>query len=79
MYSTTLFGCRYNTTGIQNGDKETRTLDPLRAKQVLSHLSYTPSYYSQWRQAVNNTARISIAVDISQIITASSPVSGFGP
>ena len=24
------------------GDKETRTLDPLRARQVLSQLSYTP-------------------------------------
>ena len=27
------------------GDKETRTLDPLRAKQVLSQLSYTPSIW----------------------------------
>ena len=28
--------------GFYGGDKETRTLDPLRAKQVLSQLSYTP-------------------------------------
>ena len=26
------------------GDKEIRTLDPLRARQVLSQLSYTPKY-----------------------------------
>ena len=28
------------------GDKETRTLDPLRARQVLSQLSYTPTFLS---------------------------------
>ena len=27
---------------IYGGDKETRTLGPLRARQVLSQLSYTP-------------------------------------
>ena len=27
---------------LYGGDKEIRTLDPLLAKQVLSHLSYTP-------------------------------------
>ena len=27
---------------INGGDKEIRTLDPLRARQVLSQLSYTP-------------------------------------
>ncbi len=27
---------------ISGGDKEIRTLDPLRARQVLSQLSYTP-------------------------------------
>lgn len=31
------------TFGLFNGgDKEIRTLDPLRARQVLSQLSYTP-------------------------------------
>ena len=29
---------------ICGGDKEIRTLDPLRARQVLSQLSYTPTY-----------------------------------
>ena len=29
---------------INGGDKEIRTLDPLRARQVLSQLSYTPIY-----------------------------------
>ena len=27
---------------LNGGDKEIRTLDPLRARQVLSQLSYTP-------------------------------------
>ena len=30
--------------GLAGGDKEIRTLDPLRARQVLSQLSYTPIY-----------------------------------
>ena len=29
---------------LHGGDKEIRTLDPLRARQVLSQLSYTPIY-----------------------------------
>ena len=29
---------------LSGGDKEIRTLDPLRARQVLSQLSYTPKY-----------------------------------
>ncbi len=29
---------------ISGGDKEIRTLDPLRARQVLSQLSYTPMW-----------------------------------
>ena len=33
-----LFLCQY-----PNGDKGIRTLDPLLARQVLSHLSYTPT------------------------------------
>ena len=28
---------------MDNGDKGIRTLDPLRARQVLSQLSYTPT------------------------------------
>ena len=28
------------------GDKEIRTLDPLRARQVLSQLSYTPKWWT---------------------------------
>ena len=30
---------------LPNGDGEIRTLDPLLARQVLSQLSYTPSWY----------------------------------
>ena len=29
---------------LSNGDKEIRTPDPLLARQVLSHLSYTPTF-----------------------------------
>ena len=31
--------------GHYGGDKEIRTLDPLRARQVLSQLSYIPIFY----------------------------------
>ena len=35
------------TFGLFNGgDKEIRTLDPLRARQVLSQLSYTPVWWT---------------------------------
>ena len=39
------FSCKIKKNYIRSsfgGDKEIRTLDPLRARQVLSQLSYTP-------------------------------------
>ena len=30
------------------GDERDRTDDPLLAKQVLSQLSYTPTYFAEW-------------------------------
>ena len=33
---------KYYIVFFNGGDKEIRTLDPLRARQVLSQLSYTP-------------------------------------
>ena len=32
----------------ESGDERTRTADPLRAKQVLSQLSYVPSNHWRW-------------------------------
>ncbi len=45
-----LSGVRSNQLSYRpkyGGDKEIRTLDPLRARQVLSQLSYTPIYKYQ--------------------------------
>ena len=36
------------------GDEEDRTPDPLRARQVLSQLSYTPTYYESALLAVRS-------------------------
>ena len=35
---------RFKLINLNGGDKEIRTLDPLRARQVLSQLSYTPIF-----------------------------------
>ena len=35
---------KYYIVFFNGGDKEIRTLDPLRARQVLSQLSYTPKF-----------------------------------
>ena len=43
-----LSGVRSNQLSYKptnGGDKETRTLDPLRARQMLSQLCYTPIYF----------------------------------
>ena len=43
-----LSGVRSNQLSYKptiGGDKEIRTLDPLRARQVLSQLSYTPMLF----------------------------------
>jgi hypothetical protein len=49
-----VFACRLSTTKACRvtglcfcGDKETRTLDPLLAKQVLYQLSYTPDAFKR--------------------------------
>ena len=36
------------------GDEEVRTPDPLRARQVLSQLSYTPAFENQRPSKLNN-------------------------
>ena len=38
-----MFIYRYLVKGIFGGDEESRTPDPLLARQVLSQLSYTPT------------------------------------
>ena len=43
------FSCKIKKNYIRSsfgGDKEIRTLDPLRARQVLSQLSYTPVWWT---------------------------------
>ena len=45
-----LSGVRSNQLSYKptnGGDKGIRTLDPLRARQVLSQLSYTPYYFEK--------------------------------
>ena len=39
--------CSFQSTNIV-GDEEDRTPDPLRARQVLSQLSYTPMSFSTY-------------------------------
>ena len=41
------------------GDKESRTLDPLLARQVLSQLSYTPIFVVGWSGLEPPTSRLS--------------------
>ena len=58
---TSRFQSEYSTNlsyTLNNGDKGTRTLDPLLAKQVLSQLSYAPKlrFDSYWVQISRPTA-----------------------
>ena len=41
-----VFKVRSIVSCLTNGDGEIRTLDPLLARQVLSQLSYTPTFYN---------------------------------
>ena len=45
---------RFVVSGF-NGDGEIRTLDPLLARQVLSQLSYTPTYGLKWTRTTDLT------------------------
>ena len=60
------------------GDEEIRTPDPLRARQVLSHLSYTPAVSSLEDPSLdassksNNMKRAPLA-DQSSALSGSSP------
>ena len=46
MFFCMQFSKYMSITSVINGDNEIRTHDPLLARQVLSHLSYTPGSFS---------------------------------
>jgi hypothetical protein len=57
MDTRSLFSCQRSTLELRGtsclpriemlgGDERNRTADPLRAKQVLSHLSYIPTFFA---------------------------------
>ncbi len=64
-----LSGVRSNQLSYKptyGGDKEIRTLDPLRARQVLSQLSYTPILWHRFSATLYILLRFLFLANISQ-------------